>query len=96
MYMNAATPIEPIPWQPYMGLGTCDSVNATNNDNAAEIAADSAAVKATSPSNNGCAAGTTSDTPQTHLSLLTMPSTACLATLIALIHRHNPLICPAQ
>ena len=31
---------------------------------AAEIAADSAAVNATSPSNNGCAAGTTSDTPE--------------------------------
>jgi len=42
--------------------GTCDNVNATNN--AAEIAADSAAVNATSPSNNGCAAGTTSDTPE--------------------------------
>ena len=64
MHMNVATPIEPIPWQPYMGLGTCDSVNATNNDNASEIAADSAAVNATSPSNNGCAAGTTSDTPE--------------------------------
>ena len=32
--------------------------------NAAEIAADSAAVNATSPSNNGNAAGTTSDTPE--------------------------------
>jgi len=45
-------------------LGTCDNVNATNNDNAAEIAAHSAAVNATSPSNNGCAAGTASDTPE--------------------------------